>query len=202
MEGRIRACGEGPFCYDAPVYISGLETHSWLNDRGARVCAQHPRADGRINIQMLCTPDMRVWIKPQNLTVITFADELKAPKYAGMSDVERTDMGMYIYSSEGATPVPGVNAVLMSTTTNDRILTPHEKSELLRVGQWGGRTSPMAWGDLVRAIKRDRNGVYPRDWHAQVITGKLFEDAGQPTSSGMSMLNPYTDLASVGTVRL
>lgn len=197
MDGNVRACGEGPFGYDAPVYISGLETHPWLNDRGARVCAQHPRADGRINIQMLCEPDKRVWIKPQNLTIITFADELKAPKYASMSDAERTDMGMYIYSSEGATPVPGVNAVRISTTTNNRVLTPYEKSELLRVGQWGVRTSRMAWGDLVRAIMRARNGVYPRDWHSHVITGKLFADAGQPTSPGMTIPDLHAGLVQL-----
>ena len=187
MEGAPRAQGQGPFPYDAPVYVSGLEKTIFLNDRGARVCSHAPRDDGRVSIQMLCSPETRVWIKTQNLTRLMFAEELEGARFCLMSDVERTDMRMYVSATQGAAPVPGSSAVLMCTRINDQPLSAHEKAELLRVGQWGSFTSRMEWGDLVRQMKRHRNGVYPRDWHAQVVVGNLFADAGHPVTSGMSI---------------
>ena len=62
--GGIRGAGQGPFTYDMPIYVAGLQGRTDLNHRGARVCERAPRVgDGRIGIQMLCSPDTQVWIK-------------------------------------------------------------------------------------------------------------------------------------------
>lgn len=114
--GGVRGAGHGPFTYDMPVYIAGLQGRMDLNHRGARVCERAPRVgDGRIGIQMLCSPNTRVWIKPGNLTGLSFVEELDDTKYAQMSDAERMDMGMYMHASQGSQPVQGINSVMMST---------------------------------------------------------------------------------------
>tara|TARA_B110001452_G_scaffold195784_1_gene165780 strand:- start:296 stop:1342 length:1047 start_codon:yes stop_codon:yes gene_type:complete len=197
--GGVRGAGQGPFTYDLPVYVAGLQGRVDLNHRGARICEWAPRAgDGRIGIQMLCSPDERVWIKPENLTVLSFAEELQDSKYAQMSDTERLDISMYMHASRGSQPVPGMNAVSMSTFTDDRPLSEREKSELLHVGHWGRSTSRAEWEALVSQIKSDRNNVYPRDWHTMVVSGGLYVANGQPTHDCMSISSDFSAVPVFG----
>jgi hypothetical protein len=197
--GGIRGAGQGPFTYDLPVYVAGLQGRVDLNHRGARICERAPRAgDDRIGIQMLCSPDTRVWIKPENLTVLSFVEELQDPKYAQISDAERLDISMYMHASRGSQPVPGINAVSMSTFSDDRPLTEREKGELLRIGQWGDNTSSAEWRALVTQIKSDRNNVYPRDWHTMVVSGNLFVVSGQPTRNPMTISSDFSAPSGFG----
>jgi hypothetical protein len=53
-----------------------------------------------------------------------------------------------------------------------------EKAEALRIGRYGEVTTPMQWGDFCRAVKTARGGVYPSDWHHEIITGKLYRRNG------------------------
>lgn len=185
---RYRSAGdaapETPFLYDKAVIVSGLVNRPGLNDRGARVCELAPGHDGRVGIQMLCSEDVRVWIKPANLDLIEFSEQVDDPKFSRLSQDEKTDLRMYLWSTQGAEPVPGVKAVSVPTHTHDFPLTDDEKAELLRLGQWGGATCPGEWHDCLQTIKRVRGGVYPRDWHPQVIVGDLFRSHGQPTCDG------------------
>ena len=64
--------------------------------------------------------------------------------------------------------------------TGPRPLTATEKQELIRAGQWGDKSTPVVWYEIVQKIKSDRGGVYPPDWHEEVICGKLFEAQGEP----------------------
>lgn len=199
IAGGVRGAGQGPFTYDLPVYVSGLQGRVDLNNRGARICERTPRkGDGRIGIQMLRSPDTQVWIKPENLTVLTFAGELHCHPYSQMSDAELQNMGMYMYTSRGSTPVPGMKAVSIATFTDDRPLTEREKDELLRVGQWGANTSQADWHALVLQIKNDRNNVYPRDWHSAVVSGAWFEANGQPVRDCMTISSDLSVLPGFG----
>lgn len=98
-------------------------------------------------------------------------------------------MNMYIHALQGLQPVLGISAVDMSTFTNHRPLIEREKTELLRVGQWGANTSPAEWHALVSQIKKDRNNVYPRDWHSLVVSGGLFVANGQSSRDCMTILS-------------
>ena len=176
------------FVYDTAVIVSGLVNRQDLNDRAARVCELAPRADGRIGIQMLLSPDLRVWIQPDNLERIEFSEQVDHPKFSRVSHDEKTDLRMYLWASSGAEPIPGIKGVSMSTHTDDFPLTDDEKSELLRLGQWGDATTRGEWHDYLQIIKHVRGGVYPRDWHQNVIVGELFRLHGQPTRDGMGKL--------------
>tara|TARA_B100001057_G_scaffold494830_1_gene592253 strand:- start:200 stop:1171 length:972 start_codon:yes stop_codon:yes gene_type:complete len=178
------------FAYDKAVIVTGLVNRQDLNDRAARVCELAPRADGRIGIQMLLSPDVRVWIKPDNLELIEFSEQVDDPKYSHVNHDEKTDLRMYLWSTRGAEPIPGVKGVSVSTHTDDFALTDGEKTELLRLGQWGDATTPGEWHDYLQTIKHVRGGAYPRDWYQKVVVGELFRSHGQPTRSGMG--NPVT----------
>ena len=173
------------FAYDKAVIVTKLANRQDLNDRAARVCELAPRADGRIGIQMLCSPDVRVWIKPDNLDLIQFSEQVDDPKFSRVSHDEKTDLRMYMWSTRGAEPIPGIKGVSVPTHTDDFALTDDEKTELLRLGQWGDATTPGEWYDYLQTIKHARGGVYPLDWYPQVINGNLFRSHGQPTRDGM-----------------
>jgi hypothetical protein len=136
---------------------------------------------------MLLSPDVRVWIKPDNLELIEFSEQVDDPKFSRVNHDEKTDLRMYLWSTRGAEIVPGVKGVSVPTHTDDFPLTDAEKAELLRLGQWGDATSSGEWHDCLQTIKHVRGGVYPRDWHPQVIVGELFRSHDQLTRDGMGM---------------
>lgn len=174
------------FAYDKAVIVSGLVNRQDLNDRAARVCELAPRADGRIGIEMLLSPDVRVWIKPDNLERIAFSEQIDDHKFSRVNNDEKTDLRMYLWSNRGAETIPGVKGVSVTTHTDDSPLTDDEKAELLRLGQWGDATAPGQWHDYIQTIKHVRGGAYPRNWHPQVIMGELFRSHGQSTRDGMA----------------
>lgn len=198
VDGRRRNPGEGEYPFDTPVFVDGLTARTDLNGRGARVCELCPRdTDGRIGIQLLCDAHTRVWVKKENLTALSFVEELDEDKYRKMTDAERMDMRMYMDASRGAKAIPGMKGVSVSTFVDDHPLTECEKAELLRVGQWGANTSPLEWGDVVRQIKNARNNVYPRDWHPAIVNGDLFVANGQGNKSATwSISSDFSGLAA------
>ena len=117
IEEYLESVKPHTYIYDQLVYVHGLvsEQGKILNNRGARVCElKHRAKDGRVGVQMLTSPDVRVWMKPENLLFIESYEMLKeAPELGNLSEVERTDMGMYIWASEGSTPVPGMKASMV-----------------------------------------------------------------------------------------
>ena len=59
-------------------------------------------------------------------------------------------------------------------------LTEPEKDALLDFSRPGGKSGRVAWNSLVKEIKTAHGNQYPKDWHAMIIQGKLFEDEKLP----------------------
>jgi len=117
IEGYLESVRPHTYIYDQLVYVHGLvsEQGNTLNNRGARVCElKHRAKDGRVGVQMLTSPDVRVWVKPDNLLFIESCEMLKeAPELNNLPELERSDMGMYLWASEGSKPVPGMKASMV-----------------------------------------------------------------------------------------
>jgi hypothetical protein len=71
--------------------------------------------------------------------------------------------------------------------TPDAPLTAAEEQALLDCGQWGERAGYESWVNLTKAIKTARDGIYPPNWHARVIRGGLFVEAGRSATDGMRL---------------
>ena len=94
--------------WDDVVMVTGLKNRDDINDSAARVLADHPREDGRIPIEMFLGME-RVWIKRANLLgPIPDVAALTHEPYSRMSDVERTDVGMFFFANQNSTRSPGV----------------------------------------------------------------------------------------------
>ena len=94
--------------WDNVVMVHALAKRTDLNDRAARVLADQPREDGRIPIEMFIGQE-RVWIKRDNLLgPIPDVAALSHEPYSRMSDVERTDVGMFFFANQNSTRIPGV----------------------------------------------------------------------------------------------
>lgn len=111
IEGVSKSVKPHGCIYEQLVYVHGLvsEEGKALNNRGGRVCELAPRKrDGRIGVQMLTSPDVRLWMKPENLFFVSDKDVLdSAPELRDLPDAERLDMGIYLFASDGSIPVPG-----------------------------------------------------------------------------------------------
>jgi hypothetical protein len=77
-------------------------------------------------------------------------------------------------------------AEVSDTAPSAAALTPAERAELLKVGQWGARSSPAEWSSLVASIKHSRSGLYPSDWSDAVLRGDLYRSAGHGHVDGFS----------------
>ena len=101
--------------------VEGLKTRTDLNCRAARVLADHPRQDGRIPIEMFIGQE-RVWIKRDNLLgPIRDAAALTHEPYSRMSDVERTDVGMFFFANHNSTRIPGVRGRSVSLVDREPV---------------------------------------------------------------------------------
>ena len=110
-------CSRFEYPYDSLVYVSNLEMSRELNNRAARVCELHPRADGRVGIQMLID-GKKVWARTHNITLILNAEILKDEPFRNMIETEKTDALMYLMAMQGSTPVPGVKASCVNVMTS------------------------------------------------------------------------------------
>ena len=107
--------------WDDVVMVTGLKNRDDLNDSAARVLRDEPRADGRIPIEMFLGME-RVWIKRANLLgPIPDVAALTHEPYSRMSDVERTDVGMFFFANQNSTRIPGVRGRSVSLVDREPV---------------------------------------------------------------------------------
>tara|TARA_X000000368_G_scaffold216834_1_gene171078 strand:- start:21 stop:353 length:333 start_codon:yes stop_codon:yes gene_type:complete len=104
--------------WDSVVMVHALAKRTDLNNRAARVLADHPREDGRIPIEMLIGHEC-VWIKRENL-VGPIPDEaaLKDARYKDMPDTDRDDVTLFLHCNMNSTRIPGLPGRVVSLVNN------------------------------------------------------------------------------------
>ena len=174
------------FEYDSLCMLTGLNARADLNGRAVRVCLPNGKIEPvRVPVQLMV--DCRyVSVKAENLVPLPNKEALEIPHVKqAMPAEDREDCRMFFFAMHGSEVIaPGV--IRMSTKlSKDEPLIDEEKAEALRLGQWGDvAKDPTGWSKFCYLVKTRRGDEYPPDWHEQIIRGKLFKEAGQPTRSG------------------
>ena len=100
--------------WDNVVMVHALAKRTDLNDRAARVLADHPREDGRIPIEMFIGQE-RVWIKRDNLLgPIPNEAALQDARYKNLPDTDRDDVKLFFFANRNSTRIPGLPGRVVS----------------------------------------------------------------------------------------